>query len=466
MSELTRKKTRFSLPHVFALLVILILLAAVASWFVPAGEFDRVENEDGRMVVVPGSYHHVEENPVNLFEAVMAIPKGLVDSALIVFAVFIIGGAFGIIEETRIISVLVDKAAKRLSGKETLMIVLIMVGFSVICAFIGLLELSMFYIPILIPICLALRLDSVTAVAIALISTAAGFAAALTNPFTIAIAQDIGGLELYSGMGYRSIVLATITTIGILYVLNYVRKIKKNPEISITYERDKIKREELRQMELPEFNGRLKLVAAIVILGFVTLIYGIVQYKWYLLEISTVFIITGVLAGLAAGLNINTICEKFVTGLKSFVIAAFAVGIARAITVVLEDARILDTVVYGLSNLVETLPSSVSAVGMLITQMLLNFLIPSGSGQTVASMPIMFPLADLTGVSRQTAILALQFGDGFSNIFYPTLGFLWACIGMAGIKYEQWFRFILPLMVIWYATGAVFLVIAQAIGWS
>lgn len=267
-------------------------------------------------------------------------------------------------------------------------------------------------------------------------------------------------------MGYRAITLITITGIGILYVLYYANKVKKHPEISVTYLRDQETKKELANMELPEFDFRLKLTAFVIVAGFLILVFGIIKFNWYLVEISTVFILIALLAGLASGMNFNEISDKFVVGLQRFVIAAFAVGIARGIVVIFEEVRILDTIVFGISVVVQNLPPSLTAVGMLITQGLLNFLIPSGSGQTLVSMPIMFPIADLTGVTRQTAILALQFGDGLTNILYPTSGFLWACIGIAGIKVEQWLRFVLPLMIIWFFAAAALVTIAHLIGWS
>lgn len=457
-----KKKRTLSLPHVFAILVILALLAAVASWFVPAGEFERLDNGE----VVPNSYQVVESSPVNIFEVFMAIPEGLESAAMMVFTVFIIGGSFAVIKDTKIIDVLVGGMAQRLSGRKYVLIAVIMSVISLISAFIGLLELSLVYIPILIPICLAIGFDSVTAAAIALAGSAAGFTAALTNPFTLAISQEIGGLELYSGIGYRSITLLVMTMVAILFVINYARKIEENPEKSFTFERDQEKHKEIDKIETPAFTWRIKLVAFVTIVGFLTLIVGILQFDWYLKEINAIFILTALLGGLVAGFGINAICEKFIFGLQDFVLAAFAAGIARAIPGVLEDANILDTVVNGLSLLVQALPSSITAFGMLLTQAALNFLIPAGSGQALATMPIMFPLADITNVTRQVAILAFQFGDGFSNIFYPTSGFLWACIGMAGIPYQKWVRFLFPLILIWYMIAAIFVIVGQAIGWS
>ncbi len=456
------------LPHVFVILFALIVLAAVASWVIPAGQYERELGPDDRMMVVPDSFAHVEPQPAGLFDIFEAIPKGLVGAALVVFAVFIIGGAMGVVEETGVIPASVDRIARLLQGKETLMIVAIMALFAAICAFIGLLELSLFYIPVLIPIMVVMGYDTVTAAATALVSTGAGFAAALTNPFTVAIAQDIAEVELYSGMGYRSIVLVVIVATGMFYVVRYAKRVKANPESSIVFEETKDLRERIlaQAQDPPEFSPRLKVAGAALMILFLVLILGIVIYRWYLIEISAMFVILAIVVGLIAGLNASKIAESFVSGLQTFVVASFAAGIARGITVILEEAVILDTVVNAFAQMVMALPAQVSSIGMFITQTILNFLIPSGSGQTLVSMPIMTPLADIAGITRQTAILALQAGDGFSNILYPTLGFLWACIGMARIPYEKWAKFIIPLILVWSVLAMIFLVIAQAIGWS
>src|SRR5699024_2982059 len=196
----------------------------------------------------------------------------------------------------------------------------------------------------------------------------------LTNPFTLAISQEIGGLELYSGIGFRSITLIIMTLIAIIFVTLYARKIEKEPEKSITYEIDQKKIKNVNNVETTKFTLSLKFVTLIAILGFITLIIGILQFDWYLKEIDAIFIITAVLSGIVAGFNINVICEKFIKGLQDFVLAAFAAGIARAVPGVLEDANILDTVVFGISQIVQSLPSSITAVGMLISQAALNFL--------------------------------------------------------------------------------------------
>ena len=464
MKEGSKTKKKLKVPPAFALLVIMIFIAVLASWLLPAGQFDRVVNDAGKSLVVPGSYHTVDRNPASIWDGFTAIPKGLINSATIIFAVFLIGGSFKIIESTGILQSVLGGVSKVFRGKEMLMIPIVMICLSVMCSFIGLLELSMVVIPIMIPVCLALGMDSMTAVAIPLISTAAGFACGVANPFTVVIAQGIAELPLYSGSAFRAICLVIITAIGVWYVIRYAAKIRKSPESSIMFERDKELRIEYGVGEVVEFTTRRKLGLAAFIIGFIVIIIGAMKFSWALVEISTVFIIIALACSVLTGMSLEDICGNFSKGLASFSSAALVSGFAAAITLILSNANVIDTIINAVANLVAALPSSIAAVGMLIVQFLFNFIVPSGSGQALISMPIMIPLSDIIGVTRQTAIIAYQFGDGLSNILWPTLGYLWICIGAAKIKYEEWVKFIGPLILIWYVVCAILLVVAQGIG--
>ena len=457
------KEKKLKLPHVLALLVIMIFIAAIATWIVPSGEFDREINSAGRSVVVPGSFHFVEANPANPWDAFGSIIEGLIGSAQIVFTVFIIGGAFNVLQAAGVVQAYLGKIVKLFNRKEWLLIPIVMILLSTMCTFIGLFELSLVIIPIMIPVCLALGLDSMTAVGLTLVSTVCGFAVGITNPFTVVVAQTIGEMPLYSGTWYRVICLVLFTLVGILYVTRYARKIKKDPSKSIMYERDQ---EYIRTTGINEEHHLTprKMWAGIAFLVcFLILVFGALRWSWSLNEIATIFIIAAALVGYISGMSTEDLCENFIAGLQSFVVAAFCVGFARGITVILEQGLIIDTIVNALANLIASVPTGISAVAMLFVQLFFNFLVPSGSGQATIMMPIMLPLADIVGITRQTAIIAFQFGDGFSNILWPTMGVLWACIGAAKIKFNEWVKWLLPLMGIWYGLAAVVVFVAQAI---
>lgn len=464
---------RFRFPHIYVILFTLITLAAAATYLVPAGVYDLVPGPQGREVVDPDSFHFVDPTPVTAVQYMTAIPRGLVAAAEVVAFTFIIGGAFAVLRATGIIELGVGRLARRFSRRGLLTIPLLMVVFATVATFIGTQELSLVYIPVILPLMLALRFDSVTAAAVALCATTAGFSAALTSPVTVGLGQEIAGLPLYSGMALRAVLLVVMTLIAVLYVMRYAAKVRKDPEASLVHAEDRARRETAAtdaggedDGEDVRATGRQK-AAAWVLLGFAALLlYGVLAQGWFMMEMAGLFIAMGVVVGLVAGLDVTRICDAFTEGLRSVLLGAVIVGIARGVAVMLQDGQILDTVVHGLAAATSGLPTLVAPVGMLAAQSLFNFLVPSGSGQAVITMPIMAPLSDILGVTRQTAVLAFQLGDGPSNIFYPTSGYFMAALALAGVPWTKWVRFVWPLLLMWLAVGAVALVIAQAIAWG
>ncbi len=459
--EQTKKS---KIPHVFAILFILMLLAAIASYIIPAGEFERVEVE-GRDVIEPGTYEVVDSSPVGIFDFMFAIPTGFIETAEIVFGILMIGGMFAVIERTGIINLGVAKLANTFSNRGLLVIPILMIPFALITTFTGQVELSLIYLPAILPLMLRLGFDKVTAAGAVLVSTIAGFAIALTAPANLGVSQQIAQLPLYSGMGYRIIILSTLLIVGILFVVRYAKKVRSNPELSITYGDNDGNQAANLEADGQKATTRQKIASLVVLVAFGVLLWGLFEHSWYFLELSGLYIMTGIIVGLVGGLNINQISESFVQGFKNILLGAMVVGIARGVAVVLSDGNIMDSIIYAAGNLVELMPSGITATIMMIVQGALNFLIPSGSGQAMVTMPIMSGLADLSDVTRQTAVLAFLFGDGLSNIFYPTSGYFMAVLAVAGIKWEKWIKFIWPLLLIWYGLAVVFLIIAQLINY-
>ncbi|MBS4535771.1 YfcC family protein [Clostridium sp. D2Q-14] len=458
---------KFRLPHTYALLFFIIIFAAILTYVVPAGEFDREEDPDTeRIFVVPESFHKVESNPVGPFDLFKAIPQGMESAGYIIFFVLMIGGSFGILQSTGAIDAGIGKAVIAMKGKEKLIIPVVMFIFSLAGAMLGSAEEMLPFYPIVISLALALGFDSVTGTAMVLLGAGAGFAGAFLNPFTVGIAQGIAGLPLFSGIEFRLIVYAAILGVTIIYVYRYASKIQKKPELSPTYEQDKIKQENLNIDNLPEFNTRHKLVLGILVVGMGILAFGVIKLEFYITELTATFLIIGILAGIAGGLGINEIGEEFVNGAKELVYGALVIGLATSIMVVLEEGRILDTIINGMATLVQGLPSTLSGIGMFLVQSLMNIFVPSGSGQAAVSMPIMAPMSDVVGITRQTSVLAFQLGDGFSNVISPTSGYFMAAIAIGGITWEKWAKWMLPLFLIWTAIGAVFVALSVIINYG
>lgn len=283
------------------------------------------------------------------------------------------------------------------------------------------------------------------------------------NPFTVGVAQGIAGLPLFSGMGFRIIAYFTMVTVAISFMYIYAGRVKKKPELSSMYEFDKSREDTLNLDEIKDLNINDKLVLITVLITIVLLVYGVIEFGWYIQEISALFLGMAIVVALFGKLGFNGFGENLVNGMANMAGGALVVGFARAILVVLTEGHIIDTILFITSNAVSSLPTSLTALGMYIFQCLLNFIIPSGSGQAAVSIPIMAPLADIVGVTRQTAVLAYQFGDGISNIFTPTSGYFMAGLALAKVPWNKWAKWILPMILLEYLVGAILVLIAHFI---
>src|SRR5699024_1325910 len=453
------------IPHTYVMLFSVMLIMAILTYIIPAGEFDRYHDEaTDRTLVDSESFHQVERNPTKPFDLVKAVPKGMEESAQIIFFIFIVGGSFQIITATGTIESGIGNLAKKLDGKEKIMIPVFVLIFSIGGFTFGMSEEVIVFVPIGIALARALGFDAITGTAMISLGAASGFSAAVMNPFTIGVAQGIAELPLFSGAALIIVVLIVMLIITSIYIIRYGEKVKKDPSASVVRDLEiEEKGKNIDINNLITMTLKHKLILLIIGLGFITLGIGVFKFDWYIVEIGSTFLAMGILSGLVGGLGPSKVAEEFVEGAKGIVFGALVVGVARGILVVMTEGMIMDTLVYSLSNLIKILPRSIAVFGMYIVQIIINFFIPSGSGQAAVTMPIMTPLADLLGITRQTAVLAFQFGDAFTNSIIPTSGSLMACLSIGNIPYEKWFKFIWPLMVIWLGVGGVFLVIANAI---
>lgn len=460
-SKKTSKKKWFVIPHTYGLLFIVIIVVTILTYILPAGEFDRAEDPStGRVFVVAESFHNVERNPLSIFDMFKAIPGGMEKAGYIIFFVFMIGGAFGIIQSTGAINAGIGKVVVGMKGREKLVIPVIMIVFSLAGAVLGSAEELLPFYPIVISLALALGFDSMTGTAMVLVGAGAGFAGAFLNPFTIGISQGIAGLPMFSGIGFRLIGYFIFVGTTVIYVYRYASKIQKNPKLSLTYDADKTKLSTMEVGTVEEFTIRHRLVLLVVVLGLSILGYGVVKLGFYITELTAIFLMIGIVAGIVGGMSIDKIAEKFVDGAKEMTYGALVIGLATSIMVVLNEGRILDTIIYSLSSCVQGLPSTLSATGMFIVQSIISVVIPSGSGMAAATMPIMAPLADLVGITRQTAVLAYQFGDALTNVMSPTSGYFMAALAIGGISWSKWARWLLPLFIIWNIEAIALLVIS------
>ena len=453
----TERRVRF--PDALVLIVALILLAQGAGCVLPAGEFER----DGARVV-PGTYHAVEAEPLPPLAFLTSIPAGLGAAQEIIFFVFLVGGVIGVVRATGAIDAAIGAAIARLGSRPAWLIGGAVGLFALGASTVGMAEEYMPFVPVLVTMCLALRLDAVVAVGIIYVGAGVGYACAALNPFTVLIAQDIAGLPLTSGQGPRWVLLVVCGTVGVHHILRYAARIRADPAASLVADVDYSD-----GFVLPadrQFNAQRWGVLAILGGGIGMFIWGVAARGWYLTELSAVFLAVGLLAAVAAGVAPNAVARAFLQGAAGMTATALLIGFARTIEVVLTDARVIDTIVHGLAQPLAALPAHAAALGMLAVQTAANLFIPSGSGQAYVTMPIMAPLADLTGVMRQTAVLAYQFGDGFTNMLIPTNALLMGMLALGRIPYQRWVAFVVPLLLKLYLVAAAALVLAVEFGYQ
>jgi uncharacterized ion transporter superfamily protein YfcC len=440
-------------PHSFVLLFTLTALAAILTWFVPAGQFDRIEHA-GRMLVVPGSYHHVTAQPASFWDILLAWPRGLKATASIVFYIFLIGGTFGVINATGAITAAIEAVVQFSRGGGLWVIGWLMLIFAIGGGTIGIAEETLPFIPALVLLARRLGFDAVTGCAIALVGAGAGFSGAFLNPFTIGVAHGIAELPLFSGLPFRLAVWVVITAAAMIYVLAYARRVRAASS------------EPLPSEPIRALSNRHRAVLLCLLLSLIAVSVGAMQFEWGLEQMAALFVLAAIVCGLLGGLPLNSIAEQFIAGAAAMTGGALVVGLARGVLVLFDQARVTDTLLNGLAGAVEGLPAWGSVLGIYGVQIVLSYIVPSGSGQAALSLPILIPLADVVGVTRQTTVLAYQFGDGFSNILTPTSGYFMAALALAQVSFGRWVRFILPLQLIWIAVGVLLLLLAHAIGWS
>ena len=469
-SKSTKKKflEGFKVPHTLVIVSAILLIVAVATYLVPGGAYEKMVNEAGKTVVMDGSFQYTDSYPQGIFKVLQAPIEGIVGGAEIIAFLFVVGGAFNIITKTKAIDFGVLRIVNLFKGKEILIIPILFFMFSLGGAVFGMTEEAIPFIIIMVPVTLALGYDSIVAVAITYLACNTGFASAMLNPFNVGIAQSIAEIPTYSGIVYRTIIWLISTAVVITFVMIYANRIKKNPKLSPVYEIDEKKRKNLAGIEdnKEEFLLSHKIVLLLLAACIGVIIWGVLVKGFWITEIAGVFLATGFLAGIVGKLSFDEMADAFIMGAKDMIGAAVILGFARGILIIAEDANIIDTILFSLSQVLGSISGLIASYLMLPIQMFINFFVSSGSGQAALTMPILAPLGDLVGISRQLTVLIYQLGDGFSNTLFPTSGILIACLGAAGIPYAKWLKWVLPLQGILFVLGIAFITIAMAIGWS
>lgn len=448
------------IPSSYVLLFYIIIVLGIASYFIPAGTYDRViDNKTGISYVISDSYIEIEKTPVSFFDFFKSVPQGMMETSDIIIFVLIAGGCFGVIQATGTSDAIIGSLVRKYDGNEKVIIILVMVVFSLSGAMLGTAEEALPLYPLIISLSLAMGYDKITGVAMILLSTGSGFVSGFLNPFTTGIAQNISELPMFSGVGLRIIAYIIFLSTAIIYVLRYVKKIDKENKDKVNINNAFIKK-------ISPLNNQQKRVVVVLVISFIFLILGIVNYKFYILEIATTFFIMAIISGLIGGLSPGRISSEFVKGASNMTYGALIIGLAKGVNVVMNYGNITDTVIYTLFRAIEGFSPIVCIIGMFIVQTIINIFISSGSGQAAATMPIMKTLADMSGITRQSAVLAFQFGDGFTNMISPTSGYFIAALALGDIEWKDWIKWVMPLFIIWSIEGIFILVISGIISYG
>lgn len=444
--------SQLRVPHPLVLLTGCVLLAAAASYVLPAGEFDRrVDEVTGRSVVVAGTYREVARSPVTPFDAVIALPLGMIERADVIFLVFLIGGAFVVVEESGTLRRSMSALVRALRGRDLLVVPLVSVFFGMGGVTMNMGEEIVALIPVLLLLTARLGFTPIVAVAMSTGAAAIGSAFSPINPFGVLIAQGVADVRPSSGWAFRTVFLALAMALWIGATMRYAARTRRAAAAEAADADDR-----LSTHDLP--------VLGIVAATFVVAVWGMLRREWDFNQLSATFFVMGVLSGLVSGLGLGGTADAFVKGFKEMAYAALLIGFAGAITVALDQGRVIDTIVHGIFIPLEGLPKLVSALGMMVAQAALHVPVVSNSGQAVLTMPILIPLSDLLDLPRQVTILAYQYGGVLCDLITPTNGALMAVLATATVRYDEWIRFAAPLWIALLGLGAVAIALGIAVG--
>jgi len=468
---------QFKVPHVYAIIFALMVIFAVLTWIVPSGSYQRQE-VNGREVTVAGTYEQSEKTYIDeetgdevdlrqgVFDVLQAPTRGIQEAIEVVAFILIVGGSFQVITKTGAITSGMGRVVRRFKNKDILIIPIAMVLFALGGTSFGMAEETLPFFAIFMPIMMAMGFDSMTAFMVVFVGARTGYIASTINPFSVLIAQGILGIQGNPQLWLRMIAWVVLTAVAITWVVLYARRVKKNPESSITFEDDIAKKVEFAADESAldaEFTGRQKGVLAVFIAGMCLIIWGLVTQGWYMNEISAVFLAMGLLAGVIAGFSQDVIAQEYVAGIADFAFSAIVVGLARGILVIASDGMIIDTILNALATGLGGIPAVLFTTLLYAVENLLAILVPSSSGLAALTAPIFGPLTELMGLNPEAAVWALSMGSATMSLICPTSAILVAGLGVCKIKLGQWWKTVWKFFLVVSLINIVFVAISGLI---
>lgn len=476
-AESSKGIKQFKVPHVYVIIFALMVIFAVLTWIVPSGSYQRQE-VNGREVTVAGTYEQSEKTYIDeetgdevdlrqgVFDVLQAPTRGIQEAIEVVAFILIVGGSFQVITKTGAITSGMGRVVRRFKNKDILIIPIAMVLFALGGTSFGMAEETLPFFAIFMPIMMAMGFDSMTAFMVVFVGARTGYIASTINPFNVLIAQGILGIQGNPQLWLRMIAWVVLTAVAITWVVLYARRVKKNPESSITFEDDIAKKVEFAADESAldaEFTGRQKGVLVVFIAGMCLIIWGLVTQGWYMNEISAVFLAMGLLAGVIAGFSQDVIAQEFVAGIADFAFSAIVVGLARGILVIASDGMIIDTILNALATGLGGIPAVLFTTLLYAVENLLAILVPSSSGLAALTAPIFGPLTELMGLNPEAAVWALSMGSATMSLICPTSAILVAGLGVCKIKLGQWWKTVWKFFLVMSLINIVFVAISGLI---
>ena len=463
MKQKTGKKG-FHMPHVFIILLAIMLFIVVLSYIIPSGMYERFEDAAGITVIDPDTFSYVEnENPITFMDYFEAIYTGFVNGATIMGTLFISSGMIYLLEVSGAFGAGISAILKKTKGKE----------FSVVCIFytvfvifgvLGYGEAAYPFYPLAVTIGFALGYDRMVGAGLAIVGSTVGFTSGLMNTFTTGVAQQIVGLPLFSGIGFRAAGLAVFYVIGLAGLYAYCRKIKKNPGLSLMKDEYINQKAENQAADGEKMTVR-KALGLLVFLGIIVAQgYGCIRLGWSFPQIAAIYVIMGILLAVIFQFGPSEACQLFCKGAVRVFAAAFAVGLAQSVVVLMNQACIMDTIVHGMAQLLENKSAILALLIIFLFVTLFNFLVVSGSGKAVIVMPILQPLGKILNINQQVLVLTYQYGDGITNSFWP--GSAAIQLSMCGVDYGSWLKFCWKIYLGFIVSAFVLVMIAYGIGYG
>ena len=429
---------KLKVPNTYVIIAAIIALCAVLTWFVPGGQY--VKADDGTL-----SYEAVDAVP-QTWQVLSAVYHGFVKQAGIIVFILVVGGAFWLLNATGAVEAGIQRFIVRIGKRDILVLVALTVLFSLAGAVFGMSEETIPFVGIVVPLVVSMGYDAFMGMLVVYVASNVGFSSAFLNPFTVGIAQGMAGLPLFSGMGYRIFCWAFLTLLMVVFVWFYARRTKGSPTVIPSAAKESVR-----------LTRRQAWILVVLLLTVIALIVGVTCWDWYMPEITGLFLGMGIVCGIIAGFSANKIADELIAGARDILSAALVVGFASGIIVILQDGKVVDSILHGMQEGLDGSSPVASLSAMYGIQALINFIIPSATAKAAITIPIMAPFADMVGVSRQAMVLAFQFGDGFTNMVTPTSGVLVAALAMARIPYAKWVKWVWKGVAVLLALGLLLL---------